>query len=483
MLLGLVSFPIFTRLFSVDEYGLISLVLKTITVFTVLAKMGVQHSVLRFYQDYIVKPDRKGLCSYYSTLYCAVFAIAATIMVMFGVFVWLIPSSLISQSLRQVLLVAAGFIFVRGVYSVLLGFWRVEERSLTFNLVDAANRIGVVAVVCALAFVWGPSVRAYLGGTLAVEATSVFIGSVVLSRRGLLLPSTCDLSFLKKAVTFGAPLVLYELFSVVLADGDRFLVRYYLGVRELGYYSAAYNLSQYLQDALIIPLNLALFPIYMRLWTTKGKQETQTFLSTVLNHFALASIGLVALVTLTAKEGVVLLASQKFQQAYSLLPLLVAALLLAGSKYFIDPGLLIYRKTGVMARIVVYATVVNVILNVLLLPRLGLWGAGLATLLSYVVMIGLTIVASSRFMPIPFHLDRMAKYAVAAVVVVVAFRGVHTGYLLTNVLAKGLLGSLGYLAVVATLDKNARILLVGLVRPQPRSDVLERIQSEQEVVP
>ena len=459
MVLGLLSFPVFTRLFSVEEYGLLNLVVKTVAVFVVFAKMGIQNSVMRFYQDFAVHGDRKALQVYYSTLYFAVLVFAGLATIGFDVFIWWAPTPLMSPLLRQLLLLGSGLILVRGIYSVLVGFWRVQERTILFNAVDALNKACVIAVIVLLAFTWERSVRAFLGGSLLVEGATVVIASYLLLHQRLVLPSACNSTLFKDAVMYGAPLIFYELFGVVLGSADRFLVQYYLGARQLGYYSAAYNLSSSLQDSIVAPLALALFPIYMRLWATKGKEATQTFISTIFNHFALVSVGIVALVALTSKDAVILLASEKFQKAHTLVPLLVAALLLAASHFFIDPGLLIYRKTGVMARIAVYSTGMNIVLNVLLLPRMGLYGAGLATFLSYLFMTLLTLQSSFALLPIPLQLQRVAKYNAAAIIVFFAFRGLHTEPALLGLIVKGTLGAIGYLAMVVLFDKPFRSLV------------------------
>ena len=462
MLLGLLSFPVFTRLFSVDEYGLLNLVIKMVAVFVVLAKMGMQNSVMRFYQDFALQ-GRRALQAYYSTLYFAVFAFAALATVGFDLFIWLAPAQWMSPLLRQLLLLGSGLIFVRGIYSVLVGFWRVQERTILFNAVDALNKVFVIVIICLLAFTWERSVRAFLGGSLLVEGATVVIASYLLLHQRLVLPGACNSTLFKDAVVYGAPLIFYELFAVVLASADRFLVQYYLGARQLGYYSAAYNLSSSLQDSVVAPLALALFPIYMRLWATKGKEATQTFISTIFNHFAMVSVGIIALAALTSRDAVVLLASEKFQKAHTLVPLLVAALLLAASHFFIDPGLLIYRKTGIMARIAVYSTGVNIALNVLLLPKMGLFGAGVATLLSYLFMTLLTAQSSFALLPIPLQLQRVTKYAAAATIVFFALRGLHTEHALISLIVKGTLGTVGYLAMVLLFDKTFRLSVTNLL--------------------
>ena len=51
MLLGFISFPVFTRVFSVAEYGAINLIMNTVLLLTVVSKFGFQHSVQRYYPE------------------------------------------------------------------------------------------------------------------------------------------------------------------------------------------------------------------------------------------------------------------------------------------------------------------------------------------------------------------------------------------------------------------------------------------------
>ena len=69
MLLGFVSFPVFTRVFSVTDYGTMSLITNTVLLLTVLSKFGFQHPVQRYYPECAGSPDPNALQHYYSTLF------------------------------------------------------------------------------------------------------------------------------------------------------------------------------------------------------------------------------------------------------------------------------------------------------------------------------------------------------------------------------------------------------------------------------
>src|SRR5262245_18008264 len=69
MVVGFFSFPLFTRLFSVADYGVLNLVQKYITFLIAFSKLGLQHAVLRFYDAPVFSSDRHAEQTYYSTMF------------------------------------------------------------------------------------------------------------------------------------------------------------------------------------------------------------------------------------------------------------------------------------------------------------------------------------------------------------------------------------------------------------------------------
>lgn len=478
MLLGFVSFPIFTRLFSVAEYGLINLVIKTILIAAILAKLGVQHSVLRFYQENAVSRDKTALSRYYSTLFFGSTAIAATVTVLFVLGLWIIPKTVVSSPIRALLFLGSILIFTRGMGSIGSGFLRVEEKTKLYNVVEIAAKIVAIAAVIALVYFRGASGRAYFSGTIVADCLYFSFIGLYLTQRRVLDFRRIDVSLLREAINFGLPLIAYEVAMLILDSGDRFLVQHYLGAIQLGYYSAAYNIGSVFQDTLMYPLNMAIFPIYMRLWVTKGKTETEKFLSTTLHHYLFAAIGITALVTVVSGDAVALLASRKFQDAHRLLPVLVVGMMVFAAHIILYAGLIIEKRSGTMAKIVVSASLLNIVLNVVLLPQIGTMGAAVATLASYTFMVILIARASSSILHIRFNLVALSKYVVAALATMAIVLPINTPYGAANLFLKGCLIAGLYLGLSCLLDRKLRSAMISVFRPREALTATVRVQTE-----
>jgi len=467
--LGFISFPIFTRVFSVADYGLIDYVQKVVLLLTAGAKLGLQQSAMRLYDGRGFSADPTEARKYYSTMFYSVGLAALAVTAVFLTAVFLSPHWLIEAPLAGLLCFAGTLVFLRAMESILWVFLRVEERTKTYSVANVAMKAGTIAAVCLLLAFGGRSPRTYFVGAITAEGATVALLTVWLLRRGLIDRACFNWSMTQKALAFGAPLVVYELAGVVLDSGDRFLVRHYLGARPLGLYSVAYGLSSYVNDVLIAPLNLALVPLYMRLWKNEGPARTREFLSAGLDVFLMVAFGVLAASCALSRDGILLLASSKYRGAEALMPMVVAGLLLFASNSFLSSGLWIRNQTMTMAKVLLCSAAVNIGLNVVLLPRIGLQAAALATLVSYALCTLLLCRSSFRTLPLRLDGKAIAKYFLAAGAAWAVSSRIELGTSLLNLLARGTTVLLVYGALLCAMDKRVRAFAAGLVVrfPQP----------------
>jgi O-antigen/teichoic acid export membrane protein len=84
LIAGFVSLPIYTRLFKVSDYGILSLI-STIVFFVMsIGKLGKQNSTIRFYDE--VRNNKKtiSLKYYYSTLFFGPLVIVAAVSTLYA---------------------------------------------------------------------------------------------------------------------------------------------------------------------------------------------------------------------------------------------------------------------------------------------------------------------------------------------------------------------------------------------------------------
>jgi glycosyltransferase involved in cell wall biosynthesis len=277
-----------------------------------------------------------------------------------------------------------------------------------------------------------------------------------LIRRGLLKIRAIRPKLLKASIAFGLPLVLQELFGIVLDSGDRVVVRHYLGADALGFYSVAYGMSTYVSNFLIAPLGLAITPIYIRLWNEQGPAKTSEFLSSTFDLFLMIAAAVMAVVWVSSHDILLVLASPKYQGADRLMPAIIAGLLIYTAQIFTNAGLIIHKRTALLAGAIAISAALNIGLNILLVPRMGLRGAALVTFWSYGFCSLLIGVLSSRFLSLKVHLFRAIRYLVAATAAVLLAAGSEMRNPAANAVARTAAALVAYIAILFIVDPRVR---------------------------
>jgi O-antigen/teichoic acid export membrane protein len=270
--------------------------------------------------------------------------------------------------------------------------------------------------------------------------------------------------FFTEAVRYGLPLVAVELGHNLLNLGDRYLIQYYLGSRSVGLYSAAYNLTNYLSDIFKYPVLYAIFPIYMEVWTNEGKEKTQLFLSRTLTYFLLAIIPVTFGFVAISKELMIFLASEKYGQSYVLIPYILIGLTIYSTHGVLSAGLHISKKTPIIAALVGACLLLNIVLNILLIPRHGIVGAAIATLIAYTIYIVALTICSFRLLSFRIDVPQILKYSLFSAVMFVIVRQVTFQNQHINLLCKIGIGVLSYSSMLLILDKDIRAFFVSAMK-------------------
>jgi len=462
MLLGFISFPVFTRVFSVAEYGTINLITNTVLLLTVLSKFGFQHSVQRYYPAGDASAGPNTLRRYYSTLFYSTGLLALALTLLFVASLFFGAGRYLGITAGGTLLLACSLVMIRSLRSMQMNLMQMENKTRLFNGMDILQKALTIGVVCALLFFWQKTVFAFFLGLVVVEGVILLQYLPVLSRRQLLSPSMFDIGFLRNAVAFSLPLMAAEISWVVLDSGDRFFVQHYLGAQALVFYAAAYGIAIYLQDVLMAPLQMALFPICMRVWNTEGKKPTQDFLSRSLDQFILVAVPVVCVAIVTSRDVIILLASRKFQEAHTLLPFLVIGLVLSAVTIYFRPGLMIHKRASKIAVATFYASILNIALNVVLLPRIGLVGAAIATTISYAGIVVFLAYQSLRVLPYKLELVSFARYTATGAAAAWLVSQVPVANPLLSAVVKGSLILVVYAGILFAIDQRVRELLAGI---------------------
>jgi len=477
MLAGFISFPLWTRLLSVSDYGIFCTVTITITFMSVFMKFGNQQAVVRYYHDYDSDDDKRRM--YYTTMILGALLMSAMVTILYIIVVTALSKSILSREWTWYLIIAGIGGLLAAMVGLLLNFFRASQRIKAYNIVRIIIRYGGLglSVFFVLFLSWG-IYGLFIGQIVAYGLTALLLLYLLFKgKTSNFNISYFSFNFLKNAVTYGFPLIWLELSNNILALSDRYIILFFGGARDVALYSAGYNVTQYGLELLYRPLWLAIVPIYLKIHSKEGREDTEKFLSRTLKYYLMAGIPIVFGVSYMGRELLSLLATAKYEGAYVVIPVISLSYLFFGTFSIISAGIHIQKKTYILMYASLFAAAVNIGLNFLLIPAMGIMGAAIATLISYIILISIVGHYAGKFITIKIPTADILKYSVLAALMVLLIRNYTNERPALDIFVKIVLGAVFYAACLLLIDsdlrgivirgKNRIMLRFGIIRPKP----------------
>lgn len=215
---------------------------------------------------------------------------------------------------------------------------------------------------------------------------------------------------LTASLVFSLPLLPNSLSQWLLHLSDRVVIEPYVSGRDLGLYSLAYSVGT-LALLFVFAFSKALGPVILR----QLKDERTAAQVPRVGTYSLAVLAYVCLaIALMGSPMVRLATPPSFHGAIDLIPWLAAGQLCVAIYTIVSQGAWFAMKTAWIAFGTIAAGVINVGLNLLLVPPFGITAAAIATMLGFLSLALIQGVIARRLYRIPWEYGRCAKLLAVA---------------------------------------------------------------------
>ncbi len=409
---GLITLPIYTRVFSPEEFGVMGIVLTLSALLMTLLSLGSDAAYVRFFFEARTLDERQLITSTWIG-FLACWGVGATLL--------FLPLShdlgrLATGQVGTGGLVAIGLLIapIRLINLMLGQVLRNEFRATSYTVLNIAGLALSIAYIMIAIFVLEFGIAGVLIGMILGEVT-------ILPFRAW---STRDMfawrfssKLLLRLLAFGLPIVPASLAYWVFTASDRVLLGNLASLEEVGLYGVAASLVS-LTTIAITALGQAWGPHAVLAYEVSRTEAGRLFgrmMTYVLAAFGLLAVG----ITNFSYELVDAVAGDKFRGAADAVAPLALGVVAYATTQITSGGITLTRRTGFLALYAGIAAVVNVGLNVLLIPPFGLIGAAWATAFTYLTLTLGYLITSQRLWPIEYE-RRRGLVIVALTVVFVA---------------------------------------------------------------
>ncbi len=416
-MIGFIMIPVYTRYLTPSDYGILELVSLTIDIVGMLAVLGINSAITRFYYEYKEQNERDEVIT---TALISTFALAmipTTILILNANWLSTLVFDKPDYAYYFQLLLLSNFLDL--ILMIPMTVLTIRERSKTyvvFSMIRLAVSLSLNIYFVVIAEMG--IVGILYSGLISVAFSAVLLCFVIFTRMKIRFSAIKAMQMIK----FGAPLVVASFGTFILNFADRYFLEHFSTLRMVGLYGLGYKfaiaLSQLLHGPFNLMWNVFMFKIADRKDAKQIYARVMTYNSFVVILFAL---GMAVLI----KDVLKILVTSEFLDAYKVVPFIVAGFYFYYMMPILDVGIMLTKKTYLRAINVTAAAIVNLVLNYTLISQFDMMGAAYATLLSYAFLSILTLVVSGRVYSVPYEYFRLAKMYVAALLLFVICRAIE----------------------------------------------------------
>ena len=408
---------ILTRLLGSAEYGRYALAMITMMGLHMGFFTWIEAAMAR----YQARAEREGnVATHVKTLYMYGLRTAVPALALFIAVLWALP---IDAPLRNLMCVALASTSLQLFLNIGMEAHKAAHRITRYSASFASHQM--------LSFVIGIMLIMFT----PLREISMFWGIMAASVVVLLF----DLPFMLKQMkggrvendraqryfSYGMPISISLILTYLLSSGDMYLITHYLGDSAAGEYSASYNLANRSLDILFIWIGMAVTPIAVTALEKEGlKKSTE-----VLKNYgaALLWIAMPAAtgIALIAEPAGFILGESVRQGAVKIMPWIAFAGVMNGMiSYYAQRAFMLSGKTKMFVWTMVPPVLLNIGLNVWLIPIYGLMGAVWSTMIAYAVGLLCALVMGRRYFPIPIPTRAFLQITFACLIMAGVVQGV-----------------------------------------------------------
>lgn len=441
--LSFILLPLYTRLISPGEYGAFDLLIAFGTLVNLTVALEIAQALIRFYNDNTSFEEKRGYAGTALVFTAVMYTIFLAVALIFAPRLSVLVMG--ASGFEAVFRVGLGYLWLNGLFNLLQNIFRSDLQSRRYALSSILMAVVTAVASVFLAYVMKLGLMGIVGGMALGALTGCVYAFIHL--RDVIRP-VCNVDLLKKMLKFSTPLVPSSIAVFIAYYIDRLMIRHFLSLEDVGIYGIAFRIAN-ITSIIMMGFQVALVPL---IYTHHRDRETPAHLATIFRFFMGLALLMFLGLGVFSKEILWLMTTPDYYRAAPIVLFLTPAILLS-NMYIFAPGASIENKTHMILWINVAGAALNIALNFVLIPLLGIVGACLATMLNYACVFALYMVTSHRLYPIPYEWGLYARAAAAVVALTVIGFACDFG-LWADIVIKALL------VVVALLV----FLLLGLVR-------------------
>jgi O-antigen/teichoic acid export membrane protein len=430
--MGVITLPIYSKYLTLSQFGIFVILDPIITILAELLTAGQTNSILYFAKATETEQKRKRV-------FFTITVLVASLNLLFILLahVW---GNGVLQAIDQSGDVTGYLLFIiyisvfRSVNNLFLNKLRADENSIAFTIITLIKIASFVLAIIVLVAFYKFGVSGIMYAYLISELLIFIILAIKMFSH---FQFEFHSGIASESLKFGFPLIFSAVGIMLLNLSDRFLLNHFIDKASVGLYDFGYRIAGILNMFLIMPFNLTLMPSVYNVYETPGYER---YYSKLMTYLCFITVWAGLAISLMSEELVRLFAlNSDYNNAFIVVPIIILAYIFSATRNVASIGLLVKKKTSYIALLTLSMAILNILLNIYLIPVYGLIAAAYTTLFSYFIFHIITELISRKQLDIKYETGKLVMLFALAIILYLTAINLLSGVSLFSFVVKILL--------------------------------------------
>lgn len=456
---GFILLPIYTEYLNPAEYGIVGSMEALRVFLLILFSLCIERGIIRLYWDYKTESEQK---KFLSTVLLSISSVALIALLLSFIFKDSLDRTYTSISFYPYF----GFTILTTFFSTFAllpnFYFRLKEKAGRYVLLSLLYFVLNSGFILWFIIAKNEGAAGYLKGQLYGAGIMVIVWVYISFR---IVNFDFSFSILYKLLVFSLPFIPPMIVTWIGSQSNRIFIEKFFTLEDVGIFSFAFKIAG-LISIFSASLLHAYEPVFFRLASEGENAKKKIFL---YNHvFIISSIFIAFGIAFFSKEILVLFFNEQYHKAYIFIALILLAFIFGAATGI--TGLYFQQSKKMMANMYISLSIgaLSLILNFLLIPKFGLYGATMVMLivLPYTLLFSYYYTKKKCFF-VPFSWKLIISFTAILVLLFIIFDIFFTDQNIYLILATKFI---------------VMILVLGILISKYKSELLELIYSKKKSI-
>ena len=374
----IILLPIFTKILGPLAYGLWIQTFITTSFLIPFISLGIPYAMIRFLPSLKNKKDIQE--DFYSAL-TLIFVLSLIVSILLFVNSESIANA-VFEGEKQIVELISFILPLEGLFLICITYFRAFREMKKYSMFIVVRSYGDIIVASYMILTGNELFNVIISVLIFHGILSLIALVYIIMQIGITVPKHVHtIEYIK----FSLPTLPFKISSWTISSSDRYVIAFFLGASFIGFYSPAYSIG-FMVATLAEILNIVLLPTLSKLYDDEKINEVKIYLKYSLKYFLMLAIPYVFGVSLLSKQILIILSTNEIaHEGYLVVPFVAASGLFFGISSIMIQSISISKKTKVLAFVWLSAAILNILMNLIMVPLIGIIGAAIATLFAYLL--------------------------------------------------------------------------------------------------